>query len=185
MESRSLDELAVAARGGDRVAFHELMRATLPEVRLFIAARAYSLELVEEVLQATYVAGFESLPRYEPRGTLLPWLKGIAYNRLRRELDNRARHAHDPLEQLIAGEGAHQLDDAPAADDDTLARMRRCLERLAPRARELLERRHIAGEPVDGLAARFATTRDAIASSLKRIRASVRACMEPAGAAAP
>jgi RNA polymerase sigma-70 factor (ECF subfamily) len=180
MDPAALDEVALRARGGDRAAFHELMRATLPEVRLFIAARAWSLELVEEVLQATYVACFESLPRYEPRRTLLPWLKGIAHNRLRRELESRARHAHgDALDQILADETARQVEETPAVDEDALTRMRRCLERLAPHARELLELRHVSGESVDGLAARFAKSRDAIASTLKRVRANVRDCMDP------
>jgi RNA polymerase sigma factor (sigma-70 family) len=182
MDPHLLDQLAVGARAGDRQAFHELMRATLPEVRLFIAARAYSLELVEEVLQATYVACFESLPKYEPRRTLLPWLKGIAHNRLRRELESRSRHAHvDVLDQILVGEAACQIDEAPPADEAVLARMRRCLERLAPHARILLESRHVRGESVDGLAARFEKSRDAIASTLKRVRASMRDCMRTLG----
>jgi RNA polymerase sigma-70 factor (ECF subfamily) len=182
MNPDRLDELAVDARAGDRQAFHELMRATLPEVRLFIAARAYSLELVEEVLQATYVACFESLPTYEPRRSLLPWLKGIAHNRLRRELESRSRHTRvDSLDQIVVDESVRQIDEAPAADEAALDRMRRCLERLAPHARELLELRHVRGESVDGLAVRFEKSRDAIASTLKRVRASVRDCMRRLG----
>ncbi len=183
MDGSHLDELAMRARGGDRQAFHDLMRDTMQEVRLFIAARAYSLELVEEVLQATYVACFESLARYEPRGTLLPWLKGIAYNRLRRELESRTRHAHvDELERLLVGETARQVDDAPGPDEAVLAALLRCLERLGPQARELLELRHSHDVSIDTLATRFARSRSAIASMLKRIRFTVRSCMEPVAA---
>lgn len=175
-----LDDLALRARAGDAVAFQELMRATMLEIRLFIAARAHSLDLVEEVLQATYVACYESLGRYEPRGTLLPWLRGIALNRLRRELATRARHAPgDALEQLLAGEAARSLAEAAGPDEVTLAALRRCLDRLTPRAREILERRHAHGATLDELAAQFARSRAGIASLLKRIRLAVRTCMEP------
>jgi RNA polymerase sigma-70 factor (ECF subfamily) len=176
-----LDDLAVRAGTGDREAFQELMRATMSEVRLFIAVRAHSLELVEEVLQATYVACFESLGRYEPRGTLLPWLRGIAYNRLRRELDSRSRHAHaDALEHALADEAARALQEPAEVDEAILAALRRCLERLTPRARDLLERRHAHGASLEELAVQFARSRAGIASMLKRIRLAVRTCMEPA-----
>jgi RNA polymerase sigma-70 factor (ECF subfamily) len=184
MDCAVLDEMAIRAAAGDREAFNAVVAESLPELRLFIAARAYSAELVEEVLQSTYIACFESLPRYQPRGTLLPWLKGIAHNLLRRELAARARHQRlDALDLVLASESANQAVDAGPADQDLLATLKRCLARLGPQARELLALRHEQGVPLDEIANRYARTRDAVASMLKRVRESVRDCMAAAGSA--
>ncbi len=137
------------------------------------------------MLQATYIACFESLPRYQPRGTLLPWLKGIAHNLLRRELASRARHQRlDALERVLATEAASQVLENGPADEDLLAALKRCLERLGPQARELLALRHQQGVPLDEIASRLARTRDAVASMLKRVRESVRDCMSSAAGSA-
>src|SRR4051812_14838709 len=90
-EGARLDDLVVRIRAGDRPAFVALIAATQDEVRSFVAAHATTVDLVEEAVQAAYVTAFERLADYRPGGTFLPWLKGIARNRLRHETAHRRR----------------------------------------------------------------------------------------------
>jgi RNA polymerase sigma-70 factor, ECF subfamily len=176
-----LDGLVARAQGGDREAFHALILATHREVRLFVAGRAWSLEMVEEIVQAAYVAAFESLATYRREGMFLPWLKGIAHNRLRKEARERARFDRMPAgaADLVGGVPAVDAD----ADDDgeerrrsETQRLQGCLERLSPRARDILERHYAKGLPLAVLAQQFKQTRQAIANALHRTRAALREC---------
>ncbi|MBA2482650.1 MAG: sigma-70 family RNA polymerase sigma factor [Planctomycetes bacterium] len=179
--SDDIDRIVARAQTGDRDAFHELVIALQHEVRLFVASRAYSLDLIEEILQATFVTAWEKLGTYQTRGSFLPWLKGIAKNRLREEVRERARfasHTNDSLERVI--DEAFVAHDLESAGDDDASRLSRCLERLAPRSRELIERHYAKGLGLNQLAQQFKQTRQAIASALHRIRRTVRACCDAA-----
>ena len=63
MESaaENLDALAAAARSGDCEAFRSIVLATQAELRLAIAARLRVPDLIEEVLQRSYIAAWEAL----------------------------------------------------------------------------------------------------------------------------
>jgi len=179
-----LDALALRVQGGDQDAFHDLVLELQHELRLFIAAHASSLDMVEEVVQATFVTCYEIIGRYQPQGTFLSWLKGIARNRLRRELRDRARYLAsegEVLEQLLADDSALRLEqDEEAAESNALAlgRLRQCLGKLPLWAQQLLERRHGGNVPVNRLAQQFKKSRESIASTLKRVRRSLRECVE-------
>jgi RNA polymerase sigma-70 factor, ECF subfamily len=180
-DAERIDRIVTRAQQGDREAFHDLVVALQHEVRLFVASRAYSLELIEEILQATFVTAWERLGTYDARGSFLPWLKGIAKNRLREEIRARARfdaHSNDSLERVL--DEAFVAQDAERSDDDDARRLMRCLERLAPRSREMIERHYGKGTGLNQLAQQFKQTRQAIASALHRIRRTVRACCDAA-----
>lgn len=175
-DDAEIDALAARAQAGDRDAFHALILATHREVRLFVASRAWSLEMIEEIVQAAYVAAFESFATYRSGERFLPWLKGIAHNRLRKEARERARFARLPVDlddwlvDLPPEEGDDERERSQAA------RLQACLERLSPRARLMLERHYRHGLPLALLARQFKQTRQAIANVLHRTRAALRAC---------
>ncbi len=179
-DAGELDDLVRRAQAGDRQAFHDLVVAAQSEVRLFAAARAPNLDLAEEAVQAGFVTAYERLLDYQPRGTFVPWVKGIVLNRLREEM--RARHRHvggDLLDQLLIEPDTKTNEEAIGmATDEEIARMRSCLERLAPRARLMLARRYSDGLPVARLAQHFHQSEAAITGLLHRIRRSLRSCIE-------
>lgn len=166
-----LDSLVGAALGGDDRAFRALFDATYREVRLFVGARAPSLELMDEVVQAAYVIAFESLGRYRPNGNLLGWLKGIARNRLLQELDRRKRL--EPIESVADHSGAE------VADVDLGGRLNDCLGRLTPTARELIDLRYHQHIPVQDIAQRLGRTASSVSVSLHRLRNALATCLGP------
>ena len=179
-EAPDLDDLVRSAQAGDRQAFHDLVVAAQTEVRLFAAARAPNLDLAEEAVQAGFVTAYERLHDYQPRGTFVPWVKGIVLNRLREELRTRRRlGGNDLLDQLLVEPAANASEEAIATTaDEEIARLRCCLERLAPRARLMLARRYTDGLPVARLAQHFHQSEAAITGLLHRIRRSLRTCIE-------
>lgn len=182
MEAQELDVLAVRAQAGDREAFRALVMATQTTVRVAIAWRVSSRDLVEEVLQETYVIAFQRLPHYRPEGTFVPWLKGIARIQIAKELHARRRHV------ALAGDAVDRAlmpadpDDSGDADDGAVAAaLRDCLAQLAPRARLLVERRYAEDLPLAILARQFKQKATTLATTLMRIRSSLHDCLKTKG----
>lgn len=183
MEPAELDTLAVRAQGGDREAFRELVIATQIAVRVAIAWRVRSQDLVEEVLQETFVVAYQQLPTYHPGGTFVPWLKGIARHLLSKELRARRRQVAlegDLVERILAGS-----DDEPDPEDEARAAtaLHECLAALAPRARLLINRRYGEDLPLATLARQFKQKATTLATILMRIRACLQDCLRGKGVA--
>jgi RNA polymerase sigma-70 factor, ECF subfamily len=183
LDPGQLDALVVSAQGGDRQAFSQVVVEVYPQLAGFLAFHAPTPELMDEILQATFVAAFQQLDDYEPRGSFAGWLKGIARNLLRRELSRRARLQgtdREAIEALLAEVALQEPEES--ADDEAkhelLARLRGCLERLSPRMRLIAERRFVEDVPLNVLAQQFKQTRASVAKIIFTVRRDLRACAE-------
>ena len=177
-----LDPLVLRARAGDRDAFRDLVLATQARLALSIASHLVTRDLLEEVLQETYVTAYEKLDQYRLEGAFLAWLKAIARNRLFliwRERRRAALITSDALDEVIADDHLADLEE-DAADQRAgeVRRLAACLERLPARARTLLERRYRDGHALATLAQNFKRTTAALSVTLFRLRQQVRACIE-------
>lgn len=180
MNQQNIHALVERVQKGQIEAFEILVMELQSEVRMFVAARAGAWDLVEEVVQSSFVVAFQKISDYRPEGSFLGWLKAIARNRLHEEVRDRARYAQGPAERIEAVVSERLLQTAEA-DDDTagrLERLRECLRRLQPHARELIRRRYELQTSLAQLAIQFKRTRDAIAGTIKRARHSLRLCVE-------
>lgn len=189
MDPAQRDEVVARIRAGERDAYRLLVEDLEREVRGFVASRATSLELVEEVVQGAFVEAYRHLSSYELRGTFAAWVKGFARNLLRRELAQRARLVstdEEVLESLVAQSAVSDLE-RDAADDrrDDLVRIERCLAALSPRARLMVQRRFVEQVPINRIAQQFKQTRAAIANALSRIRSGLRTCAGATGEIQP
>jgi RNA polymerase sigma-70 factor (ECF subfamily) len=189
MDPGQRDEVVARVKAGERDAYRLLVEELEREVRGFVASRATSLELVEEVVQGAFVEAYRNLAAYELRGTFAAWVKGFARNLLRRELAQRARLVstdEEVLEGLVAQSAAGELERDAAEDRrDDLARIERCLDALSPRARLMVQRRFVEQVPINRIAQQFKQTRAAIANALSRIRSGLRTCAGATGEIQP
>ena len=179
----ALDAIVARVRAGDREAFVALIEATQDELRCFVAAHATATDQIEEAVQAAYVTVFELIGDYRSEGTFLPWLKGIARNRLRQETARRRRWlstGEAGLEELLAPLDPPGVE---APRRELLAALDDCLERLAEPARRLIDGFYRERLALDELAKAHGRTRAAVAMNLSRIRAALRGCLERKGAA--
>ena len=181
-DPEQLDALVALAQGGDRDAFASVVVGIYPQLAGFLAFHAPTPELMDEILQATFVTAFERLGEYERRGTFAGWLKGIARNLLRRELARRARLTGSDvavIEGLLADAALvemEQHEETEAMRSGLLMRLRQCLERLSPRSRLIAERRFIEDVPLNRLAQQFKQSRASIAKIIFVVRKELRTC---------
>lgn len=180
-DAQQLDQLVTAAQGGDRDALERVITAILPPLRLSVGAAVGRPDLAEEVLQECLLAVVEHLDAYRPRCAFLPWVRVVARNRMHEQLRQQARHLRASgygLDALVIEAG-----EATAEPSIEAARLEHCLDRLQPRLRTLLWRRHVEGVPVKRLAQQFKQTAQALAAILKRTRRALRDCLEGSEAA--
>lgn len=184
MSPEELDALVRRVQAGDKDGFADLFAATRREVRIFLSAHASSADMVDEVLQAVFVVCYEKIRVYEPRGTFLPWLKGIAKNLLLKELQQRAKYVvaeNDALESLIVEEGMSSLRESPEdRREDSVRRLEDCLSKLTPRSRELIEEKYTRRAPIVQMAQSFRKSESWVAVTLFRIREALRTCITKA-----
>ena len=178
LDPAAVDGLVCRVQNGDREAFRALFLEFERPLRCYLSAHASSAEMVDEVLQATFVACFESIRTYELRGTFAFWVRGIARIRLLKELHQRARHDHvggDALDATLAGMAVAQISDDL---DESAPDLQRCLEQITPRVRELLHRRYVDQTPVKTLASDLERTETWVSVTLHRSRAFLRECLQ-------
>lgn len=179
MKPDEIDPVVARVQQGDKDAFRQLFYALEREVRIFIGAKVHNPDLVDEILQSTFVACYERIRDYEPRGTFASWLKGIARNYVLRELDarRRCRSAEgEELEAVLSRGMSEVVEDLSEAEED-VERLRRCLDHLQPRSRSLVEARYMDGLPVARIAEIYKRTANWVSVKLHRIRELLRACL--------
>lgn len=177
----AVDVVVRRVQSGEREAFRLVFLAFERPIRCYLSAHATSAELVDEVLQATFVAAYEALRTYEPRGSFAAWLRGVARIRLLKELRARARLNHldgDALEATLAAAAAERLAKTGERQPPELDR---CLQQLTPRVRDLLQRRYVDQTPVKVLAVELAHTETWVSVTLHRARATLRECLQRLG----
>jgi RNA polymerase sigma-70 factor, ECF subfamily len=180
MTEQELDRVVQRVQQGDREAFTEVVFAIRRELRIFLSAHASSIDMVEEVLQATLVTCYENIGKYELRGTFLSWTKGIGRNLLLKELHARARYVtaeNDVLERIVVEAALANAERDEGRQQDLVERLRHCIEKLPDPSRKLIERRYFERTTVKQLAQTLNRTESWTAVTLFRIRDVLRSCM--------
>lgn len=129
--------------------------------------------LAEEVTQETFIRAYEHLGGF--RGACAPatWLYRIAYNRALKECRRRSFIRLDSVQ-----EPAEEEPPAGRYDEQTVARMRRALTRLAPEERALVTLFYEEERPVAEIAAITGMSTGNVKVRLHRLREHIRQFME-------
>ncbi|MBP7147737.1 MAG: sigma-70 family RNA polymerase sigma factor [Acidobacteria bacterium] len=155
-------------RDGNRAAFAELVQRyqhLVASVAWRYGARA---EDIEDVVSEVFVKVFARLDQYQPEARFSTWLYRVAVNHV---LD-RARRSRPALDLADVAEPA---DPAPSAAagleaDERAALVRRALDELPPRYREVMFLVYVEGLPVAEAARLTATSENTAKTRLLRGR---------------
>ena len=175
-----LDEAALtrAAQAGDHDAFAALLDAHLPHVRTFLALKAPVPRLVDELAHDTFVFAFRNLDEFRPGTSFRAWVRAIAWNLLRAEVQRFAREQQN-LDRLAAWHTDTALaevnEDEPRAGAEHLLH---CLEELPEPLRELVVLKYREESSTEEIAARLRRSLVWVRVSLFRVRAQLRECIE-------
>jgi RNA polymerase sigma-70 factor, ECF subfamily len=143
-------------------------------IRAFVRALQPSLSDADDVLQETFLTVSRKAASFEPGTNFVAWACGIARLKV---LENfrQQRRANMLSEAAIIAltEDAPDLD-AMGAREQALGR---CLEKLAPKSRDLLWRRYTRRQTSDEMASALGMTSTAVRVVLSKARAFLRNCV--------
>jgi len=128
-------ELATRARGGDRVAFGQLVERFAPQARRVARAVLQDPHDAYDAAQDAFLAALVKLDQYDPRRPFGPWLMRIVANAATDRRRRRTVRQVEPLAPELTGGG-------PRPDRE--AEQSALGDRLRAALAELPERRRIA-----------------------------------------
>lgn len=175
---RQLDDgaLVLAVQRGETAAFEPLLDRHLQRVRAFVALRAPVPHLVDEITHETFVFAFRHLNNFTPGTSFHAWVRAIAHNLLRAELQRYAREQHQQaryLEVKLTELSLAAGETGPAAD-----RLETCLKKMPAHARELLELKYRDDLSSEEIARQLARSLAWVRTTLFRLRQQLRDCIE-------
>ena len=167
-----------AAQAGDQNAFAALLDKHLPHVRTFLALKAPLPQLVDELAHDTFVFAFQHLEEFKPGTSFRAWVRAIAWNLLRAEVQRFAREQVNQ-EKFTAWQLAEwetsASESAPSAEAEHL---QTCLDQLDGPLRELLTLKYRDDQSTETIAARLKRSLVWVRVSLFRVRQQLRECIE-------
>jgi RNA polymerase sigma-70 factor (ECF subfamily) len=176
------DLAAVVARRGDsdgalraaRAAFEELYRRYGDPLRIFLAARVRSADR-DELHQEVWLRAWAHLPDQFQGGNVRAWLYQIARNAV---IDQGRKSRPESLaepEAVFDGDGQSTL--GRLLEHERAEVLRRCLEKLAPKAAALVRAR-LAGEDYEVICPRLGLNANQAHKLFHTARGQLNTCVE-------
>jgi len=132
------------------------------------------------------VSAYQSLKSFRVGTDFYAWLRQIAYNHLRAELEKtnrRKRLEADYLEEIGAAEFDRRLDrDNP--EEEALEALRDCVSRLPETSREILQRHYGDGRPIAEIAGKLRRPAGSLKVTMFKIRVRLKECIQKKRSAA-
>ncbi len=143
-------------------------------IRAFVRALQPSLADADDVLQETFLTVSRKAATFEPGTNFVAWACGIARLKVLESFRQQKRANVLSEAALIA-----LADEAPVADLTSLREeaLSRCVEKLAPKSRDLLWRRYSGRQDSDAMADGLGMTSTAVRVALSKARAFLRDCV--------
>ncbi len=143
-------------------------------IRAFVRALQPSLSDADDVMQETFLTISRKASTFEPETNFVAWACGIARLKVLENFRQRKRANVLSEAAIIA-----LTEDAPSPQSlsDRAEALERCLERLAPRVRDLLWRRYSRRQSSTEMAEAAGMTSNAVRVALSKARAALRDCI--------
>ena len=181
-----LDAAVAEAVAGSRDALREVVETIRPIVVRYIRARIGSAERsglsADDVAQEVCLAAIQALPRYQDQGRpFLAFVYGIASHKVADAHRAAARNRSEPTEVVPE---RFSLDAGPeqmALHSDSAARMKKLLEVLPEKQREILTLRIVVGMSAEETAEAVGSTPGAVRVAQHRALARLKSEIAGAG----
>lgn len=169
-------DLVVAARGGDRKAFEELVRRTHADTYTLAYRLTGNEEDARDVAQEAYIRAYRGLKRFRGDAQFSTWLYRITANCAATYLGRRSRHRHEALDDTVplADPSADHDPQLRADASDLQRRLAVALDDLPPRLRAVVILRDVYDLPHEAIATELGISESAAKVRLHRARNKLR-----------
>lgn len=137
-------DLTLRAQEGDLGAFETLMQRYVKRVRAYIAVRAPADHLVDDITHDTFVYAFHHLGDFTAGTALGAWLRAIAGNLLRAEVQRFSRERANKLKlaEQLRFEQAEHWANRHGSDHYLIDALESCLTELPESSAQLIDYRY-------------------------------------------
>ena len=183
MEPTASDaELVEQTLRGVREAFHELTVRYYRPVGGFILKRVGRPDLVEDLVQETFLEAFQALKAGKGPQKFSSWLFGIAHNRCGKWLRRKRPILFSPNEapDLGSAPSEQQLHEELEEQEKLLNHLQSHVRELPEETRRLLEMKHCDGKTCEAIAVATGKPVGTVKSLLARTYKSLRHALTPA-----
>lgn len=154
----------------------KLVRQYHMPLRAYLVGKVGDHCVADDIAQEVFLAVFRKGPEFDSEGSLKSWLFAVARNKavdyLRKCIRNRETSCGS-LDHLLA---EHRLNSADEKINLLLA-LKRCLTKLQPRAKSLVQLFYFEQKNSDQVATATGLKSSAVRMSLLRIRKSLASCI--------
>ncbi len=174
------DEIAwvEAVQNGDTEAFEPLMELHVRRLRAFVALKAPIPSLIDEATHETFVYAYRNIAKFKAGTNFFAWLKAIASNILRAEIQRYARQDVQAERYMHEMETTESDSNETLLVSDDLEQLEVCVESLPPNTKKLLKLKYTLGHSSAEMAKILQRSRAWIRTALFRIREELKKCVE-------
>lgn len=176
-----LDRILRRVLSGDRDAYSAIVAEHQDMLLAYAAFRLPDAALVDEVVQQTFIRAYEQLKDFDTTKDFGVWLRTICRFMILAELKRatRDRSNKESYQEHLRGS---LLDEAlqrgeSSVDEDVLRKLKSCVSKLQSAARSLVTLRYQELLKVEEIAERLGQSSTWVATTLFRVRESLRKCM--------
>lgn len=177
MQNKTVDEISdwIAAAREDPAAFGRLYDTFVQPIYRYVFSRVANAHAAEDVTSQTFMAAYESLPRYRERGQFSAWLFRIAQSKI----NDHFRRSRREVGLEAAGKLFEREDGLGAlVHAEELKRIRLLIENLSAEEQELIRLRYVADLSFAEMAELLGRREEAVKKSLYRLLARLKGHME-------
>ena len=165
----------------DRAALDQQFVRTLTGAQFDIFAYICMLlgnrDVAKDILQDTNVMLMNHAREYDAGRAFLPWAKAFAYNQVRTYLkkESRSRMVFD--DELVTAVAEETLAESEESGRK-LELLDKCMDKLLPAQRELIQKRYFRGESIECMAESLKRSAISVYVQIHRIRRLLGDCIE-------
>jgi RNA polymerase sigma-70 factor (ECF subfamily) len=167
-------------RDGHLESYELLIHRHAARLKAFVSMRLPISHLVEEIAHETFVFAYNHLQDFEIGTDFGKWLRAIAYNLVRKEVlrySRREKNQEKYLEHCLV-ERAAAGDDGLRPDSPAVAYLEECLAKLPETQCKLLGERYRWSRSTREMAEVTGRSEAWVRTTLSRVRAALRTCVE-------
>ncbi len=155
----------------------------LPALRGFVLSLVSDFSLVDDVVQETFLVVTAKAGNFQRGTNFRAWAWTIARYKMLQMLEKNAPAAERLAPEVVEALAAHETAETWFSDEQR-QHLAKCMEQLAPKAREAVELRYQQALRPPEIASRLGWTVESVHVALSRARVFLRDCMNHRMAAA-
>ena len=172
-------ELISGMLGGSPSAFAKIVRLYQGDIRMIVSKWIQCPAAADDLAQDVFLAAYENRNRFDGQRSLRAWLIGIAKNKTKLHLRSEARRREHKLalQQQVQKWKAQELEKEWQWDAGEQSSLSRCIKKLPPESRQLIEKHYFDGNTLESIARESNRTGGSLRMMLLRIRKALAKCI--------